>query len=316
MLSLGTKEAHIKCYDQADSPVNYGSMRAFSQENHTSMIMDRPIRMSTFALFVVLGGNVKVKANLNTYELKKNELFFALPGSLIQFLNFSQDYSFQALSFSNDYLEHAGVYFTSMEAMQLNTDKIRFKHALTKERADVLANDISSIYIKAKITEPTSYTDAALHHSFLSVIYNTLDIVISNNSYSTNRLGRKEELTSDFLKLVSENFKRERSVRYYADTLFVTSRYLSKVVKEVTGKTCGELIDIAVIKEAKLLLSSRGMNVAQVAEILLFSDQSFFGKYFKKRTGTSPSEYRHSAGILISHRIDQLSLHTDLSPSI
>jgi len=305
MLSLGTKEAYIKCYDEADSSVNYGSMRAFSQENHISRIMERPVRMRTFALFVVLGGNVKVQANLSTYELKKNELFFALPGSLIQFLNFSQGYSFQALSFSNDYLEHAGVYFTSMEAMQLNTNKIRFKYSLTKERADVLANDISSIYYKAKITEPTSYTDAALHHSFLSVVYNTLDIVISNNSYSTNRLGRQEELTSDFLKLVSENFKRERSVQYYADTLFVTSRYLSKVVKEVTGKTGGELIDIAVIKEAKLLLSSRGMNIAQVAEILQFSDQSFFGKYFKNHTGTSPSEYRHSAGILISHRLDQ-----------
>ena len=305
MLSLGTKESRIKCYDEAASSVNYGSMRAFSQENHVPMIMDRPVRMSTFALFVVLSGNVKVQANLSTYELKKNELFFALPGSLIQFLYFSQDYSFQALSFGNDYLEHAGIYFTSMEAMQLSTDKIRFKHALTKERANDLANDISSIYNKARISEPTSYTDAALHHSFLSVVYNTLDIVVPNNRYSTNRLGRQEELTSDFLKLVSENYKRERSVQYYADTLFVTSRYLSKVVKEVTGKTCGELIDIAVIKEAKLLLSSRGMNVAQVAEILQFSNQSFFGKYFKKHTGTSPSEYRHSAAILISHRIDQ-----------
>jgi len=305
MLSLGTKEAHIKCYDEADSSANYGSMRAFSQENHTPMTMDRPVRMRNFALFVVLGGSVKVQANLSTYELKKNELFFALPGSLIQFLNFSQGVSFQALSFSNDYMEHAGVYFTSMEAMQLSTDKIRFKYALTKERADDLANDILSIYNKAKITEPTSYTDAALHHSFLSVVYNTLDIVISNNSYSTNRLGRQGELTSDFLKLVSKNFKRERSVQYYANSLFVTSRYLSKVVKEVTGKTCGELIGIAVIKEAKLLLSSRGMNVAQAAEILQFSDQSFFGKYFKKHTGTSPSEYRHSAGILISHRLDQ-----------
>jgi AraC family transcriptional activator of pobA len=299
MLSLGTNEANIKCYDEADPPVNYGSMRAFSQENHVSMIMDRPVRLRTFALFVVLGGSVKVRANLNTYELKKNELFFALPGSLIQFLNFSQGYSFQALSFSNDYLEHAGVYFKSMQAVQLSTDKISFKYALTKEKADVLANDILSIYNKAKITEPTSYTDAALHHSFLSVVYNTLDVVISNNSYSTNRLGRKEELTSDFLKLVSENFKRERSVRYYADTLFVTSRYLSKVVKKVAGKTCGELIDIAVIKEAKLLLSLRGMNVAQVAETLRFSDQSFFGKYFKKHTGTSPSEFRHSAGYLL-----------------
>ena len=305
MLSLGTKEAHIKCYDEADSPVNYGSMRAFSQENHTPMMMDRPVRMRTFALFVVLGGSVKVQANLSTYELKKNELFFALPGSLIQFLYFSQDYSFQALSFSNDYLEHAGIYFTSMEAMQLSIDKISFKYALTKERADDLANDISSIYNKAKSKESTSYTDAALHHSFLSVVYNTLDIVISNNAYSTNRLGRQGELTSDFLKLVSENFKRERSVQYYANNLFVTSRYLSKVVKEVTGKTCGELIGIAVIKEAKLLLSLRGMNVAQAAEVLQFSDQSFFGKYFKKHTGTSPSVYRHSVAILISHRLDQ-----------
>ena len=62
MPSLGTKEAHIKCYDEADSSLVYGSMRAFSQENHVSMIMDRPVRLRTFALFVVLGGNVDRKS--------------------------------------------------------------------------------------------------------------------------------------------------------------------------------------------------------------------------------------------------------------
>jgi AraC family transcriptional regulator, transcriptional activator of pobA len=65
-------------------------------------------------------------------------------------------------------------------------------------------------------------------------------------------------------------------------------------VKEITGKTAGEIINDFVLLEAKMLLDNPSLSIAEIADELQFSDQSFFGKYFKRLTGMSPKEYRQS----------------------
>jgi AraC-like DNA-binding protein len=64
------------------------------------------------------------------------------------------------------------------------------------------------------------------------------------------------------------------------------------VIKEASGTTANDWIDRYVVLEAKALLKSTGMTIQQISEELNFSSQSFFGKYFKRRTGMSPSEYK------------------------
>ena len=94
------------------------------------------------------------------------------------------------------------------------------------------------------------------------------------------------------MKILENNFKKERSVQFYADKLFVTTGHLTKVLKDVGGKTAGELIDDAVIMEARILLANPSLTITQVADELQFTDQSIFGKFFKKKIGSSPSKYR------------------------
>jgi AraC-like DNA-binding protein len=103
---------------------------------------------------------------------------------------------------------------------------------------------------------------------------------------------RKEEVFEQFLRVLSETFRKERSVNYYANKLFLTSKHLSRVVKEISGKTAGEWIDDFVILEAKALLRSSEKSIQEISEALHFANQSFFGKYFKHHTGMSPKEYR------------------------
>lgn len=87
-------------------------------------------------------------------------------------------------------------------------------------------------------------------------------------------------------------FRSQRNVTAYADQLTLTSKYLTETVKEITRKTAGEIIDDFVILEAKLLLDNPALSISEIADELHFSDQSFFGKYFKRHTGFSPKEYR------------------------
>lgn len=124
------------------------------------------------------------------------------------------------------------------------------------------------------------------------LFYNTLGIYASRVN-NTKHNSRREELLSQFIDLIEANFKTERAVNFYAEKLFVTPKHLSAVLKEISGKTAGEWIDHRVILEAKLLLRTTGMNIQEISVALNFSNQSFFGKYFKHLTGLSPREYRN-----------------------
>ena len=91
---------------------------------------------------------------------------------------------------------------------------------------------------------------------------------------------------------VSTNFVKERSVIFYADQLFLTPKHLSRVIKEVSGRSAGEWIDEQVILEAKARLKTSSLTVQEISDQLGFPNQSFFGKYFKRHVGMSPSDYR------------------------
>ena len=89
----------------------------------------------------------------------------------------------------------------------------------------------------------------------------------------------------------SSTASAERNVSFYARQLNITPKYLSSVVKEVSGKTAARWIDESVILEAKAQVF-RHEHIQEIAYHLNFSTQSFFGKYFKQHTGTSPSRYK------------------------
>jgi AraC-like DNA-binding protein len=103
---------------------------------------------------------------------------------------------------------------------------------------------------------------------------------------------RQGLLTEQFTKLVRENYRHERETAFYAAKLNLTPKYLSQIIKSVSGKSASDWIEDFVILEAKALLKSTNMTVQQISDDLNFPSQSFFGKYFKRKTGMSPSDYK------------------------
>ena len=105
---------------------------------------------------------------------------------------------------------------------------------------------------------------------------------------------RQEEIFQRFISEVETYYRRERSVKFYADLLCISPKYLSSVIYKVSQKLAGEWIDAYVILEAKTLLKSERLTVQQISERLNFPNQSFFGKFFKRCSGMSPKEYMNS----------------------
>jgi AraC-like DNA-binding protein len=101
----------------------------------------------------------------------------------------------------------------------------------------------------------------------------------------------KDELMFRFLNVLRENFRSERTIEFYAKSLSLSPKHLSKVVKQASGRTVHDWVDEYVITEAKALLREGTMSVKQVSDKLNFPSQSMFGRFFKKMTGYSPKQY-------------------------
>lgn len=127
-----------------------------------------------------------------------------------------------------------------------------------------------------------------------SALFEMMDIQSHREEVAEHRKTRKEEIMARFILLVSENFREQRQIGFYSDQLCVSSKHLSSVVKEISGRTAGDWIENYVTVEAKVLLRTTDLPIQEIASRLHFTNQSFFGKYFKHQTGMSPSEYRKS----------------------
>ena len=97
-----------------------------------------------------------------------------------------------------------------------------------------------------------------------------------------------------FLQLVFERGKTPLAVADYAALLQVTPNYLNKTVKNHTHRTAIDWIEIARLNMAKQYLRDRSLSIAEIAEKTGLVDQSYFSRFFKKKTGQTPSEFRNS----------------------
>ena len=108
----------------------------------------------------------------------------------------------------------------------------------------------------------------------------------------TPHVNKYDFLTLNFLKLVSKHFATQHAVDFYAESLCISSKHLTRVVKEKTGKTPHEVICNEIVHQAMLMLEDDRIPVGQIAEELHFSDQAAFSKFFKKQVKMAPILYR------------------------
>jgi transcriptional regulator len=125
--------------------------------------------------------------------------------------------------------------------------------------------------------------------------YEVIDAYITNSKeeVQSKKQTRKDKIFQNFLVALHHNFHLHRDVQFYATQQHLTRRYFSTLIHEVSGKTPLQWITLFVITEAKRLLSNPKISVKEVADKLNFTEQSFFGRYFKQYAGCSPSEYKY-----------------------
>ncbi|MEH7013398.1 AraC family transcriptional regulator [Neobacillus niacini] len=95
-----------------------------------------------------------------------------------------------------------------------------------------------------------------------------------------------------------------------ANEIMLSPYHFSRLFKRTTGYSVMEYLQKFRIKQAKYLLAKTDNSIGEIAEKTGFSDQSYFGKLFKRFEKQTPKEYRiaHKA---ITHQPEHIPPKTD-----
>lgn len=252
-----------------------------------------PSRLDAFIIGVGTEGETSLTSNLQEFRLKKNSLFIFNPKDILQ-VQSNDRFKAHLIVITPDFLKRINIDTKRMMPLFLQFGSLPCME-LTHAESQSLRSFISMVEQELKGPE-TDFSSEIIGGLIAATIYKVGDILThyltEHPEVDSPMHNRAEEYFKQFTELLGEHYTRERSVGYYARQLCITPKYLTTLIKRISGKSVSEWIDSYVILEAKTLLKYSNMSVQEIAYYLNFPNQSFFGSYFKRNTGMSPSQYK------------------------
>lgn len=251
-----------------------------------------PKRADFFSVALLTRGELSVKFNLEKQTIKKNTLIFLPPNSLSQLVQTTDDVQLYTILFTSKFLVSIGIQKHEIEMIDFGLRGNGNTISLQDEEVATMKKVIEDLKEKSDHLHEHPFGENIVQYTFRIFLSELGAVAVNHKVSGKNKSSRKHDLVAQFASLINQHFKQHRNVKYYADLLFITPKYLAEIVHEVTGESASVLIDEKVMYEAKLLLHNPKLTISQIAETLHFSNQSFLGKFFKRHIGLSPSEYR------------------------
>lgn len=269
------------------------------EPGHMNASLPPQFKIDCMSVFFCAGGQVDLQVNFSKLKITENSLLVLGPDNVIEVAPERQlMVKSYAMFLSREFLNLLSIDNNAFDFTNINIDSVEVLN-LERRKAELMRRYFELLQLSSECNDGVEnvYTKNIMRSFVTALIYQLMQFAAVRRSVSTEskgKMAKKSYYARDFMKLVSENFKEHRSINYYADKLFISSKYLSLVIKEATGYTATDWIDHFVTLEAKNLLRFSGRNIQQIAYDLNFNNQSSFGKYFKHQTGMSPSKFRKS----------------------
>ncbi len=248
----------------------------------------------SFSYLFIVTGIGKINVNFKQYDLHSGSVVFLFPSHLWQIQNISEDFKAYFLVAKKSFLDQIPLFHKNHKHVFYGV--LLYNNPIAHiEKADLkaLINNIKNTKKRTLQSGHTSHIQVV--ENALAGFMLDLDHVITNiegNKKQGEATIRQELILKKFLDLLTQYYKSKHLISFYAEKLNITSHYLSLIVKNRTGQTANLFINEILFSEAKVLLHQKDLPILEVAEKLHFSDQSSFGKFFKRKSGFSPSEFQ------------------------
>lgn len=240
-------------------------------------------------LIWVKEGTADVYINLRQYHLAKDTLLTFLPKFHIE-VEETHSILCEYIYYTFDFMAELPLSLKPASAEKIGQKPVI---QLNKEEKEHLASFFALVSRQYNRKQHPSRLELVKASLFMCII--EVNMLYSHQVVNI-RITHPELLTDQFFKLLHDHHLQEHKPAFYAHKMCLSVRYLSKVLKQVTGKSLNAWIVDFSIMAAKKYLKSTTLTSNQIAEELNFPNPSFFAKYFKKYTGMTPMQFRETKG--------------------
>ncbi len=243
-------------------------------------------------LGLCLEGNIVFDVHFYEHSLSKGELLIISPGQNVMLKQQSEDFLINYFIVSQGIINDVliGIFRLS---------PLFFIHMRKKHQFKLDAAEVGRFQIYYKLMEHRiKPIDLVFGKEYVLNVLRLFYLDLYNNYQNALLLrkitldGNKENLVYNFFLLIMEYYKVNREIVFYAEKLYITPKYLSRIIREISGQSAKEWIVEYTILEIKSLLHDLSLNIQEIAVKTNFSSQASLGRFFRKHTGMSPSQYR------------------------
>lgn len=265
--------------------------------DHTAReILRYPTRIDAVIILLLIEGSGKIYSGVTPYRIDDGMLYIHLPDSIIH-AEFDYVKSAYVIACDTDSPNRFNMNFGMLSEQFI---KAREYPAikLAPEELREIRHSIDELFKEKDSSDNDAISDNIMYQLITTTLLRVSRVVDrrirrTEASSAAKPRSRNEEYFIRFIDELSHNYSRHRSVDFYAERLHITPKYLTTMIRKVSGRPASEWIGDQVVLEAKNLLKYSTMSIQEIAYALNFPNQSFFGRYFKNHTGKTPSAYRN-----------------------
>ena len=260
-------------------------------EMNLDILLNYPFRMEGGFILLCIEGEAVVSVGVQKCEITRNTEMIVLPGTTFYLLNASDTFRVRILTFPKDMYDEVslrlGVPFSSYLR---ETPSFTYPIGSPLLKNIEVWMDMGKLIYEDKGNQFNALMLRNLIQNYLLWLY---DKSIHYFEQTVGKFSRKQERYHQFMSLLDTHCREQRDALFYADKLCITLSYLRMVCHACSSfASPKEIIDKRVILEIKVLLQSTDYTIQEISQLLHFPDQSYLGRYFKRHTGMSASEYR------------------------
>lgn len=290
-LTLSSFNEHFARFSEEDikSYVSHNmAMARIWNKDLVSHLLSQPFMMDEIRILVLQRGYVNVSVNMVSHRIEAGTMVFVGRYVVTELTDVSDDIQAFVLSMSDELLRLAvgNVMPKAFDGRLQN-----FILPLTPSEIEYLDCLHLIIYNSLKHQASSSQVVLQLVGAMMTHISYLWE---KSEAMQENTKSREQQLFTRFIRLVAQYATERHGLDFYASHLCVTPRYMSTIVRYVSGKSAKHWIDEATINAIKVQLRYTDKQVAEIAYDMNFPNSSFFCKYFKRLTGMTPMDYRLS----------------------
>lgn len=278
-----------KILDLEKIPKNTDILGGVDISGTFATVFEIPTQMPGCLFLLCTQGECSINVHLDKYQMTKNSLVVIFPDIFFQIEEKSHDCRFVFMSFSTDLIHSSQLFSFSIEFTPYIFEQPILK---LSSKAGRLIEDYFMLLIRSKQLAPKSFTREQATVAYTQLILG-LGGILRKRPVEKKLHNRNKAIMKDLIRIIIAKYKEERGITYYADRLHLSAQYLSYAIKKMTGNSLSDIIANLVIHDAKAKLRSTQLTIQEISDSLNFSDLSSFGKYFKRYTGVTPTQYRN-----------------------